>query len=264
MEIYKVMNKLQPVTKIKIDQVKDFSGFVTENEIRSAIIRFLHEGVRMVRTDMLTESFSKYPELNRMLSKAEKEGSTLLIADFVPEIEALVDKFGQSGQSGGSAPYTAGAIVSVIKKMLAHEPLGDGIECTDDEWNDISDLSSDKEESFYQNNRLSSVFKDGKDGRPYYLDAIVFKPVGKDYSFTGNSVAMSEGSDDTIGSSQYIKSLPFQPKKFTIDVDEKEYKKMEDGTLVEEEGGGWWESWIADPKQLDEVWEYYDMKKPNK
>lgn len=219
----------------------------------------------MVPVTSINESYSKYPELNRLLSDAEKSGSTLLIADFVPEIEALVDKFGQSGQSGSSAPFTAGAIVSVIKKMLAHEPLGDGINCTDDEWNDISDIEGVNEGTgLFQNNRLSSVFKEGKDGKPYYLDAIVFKPVGKDYAFTGNSVGMTEDSEETVGSSQYIKSLPFQPKTFTIDVHEKEYKKLKDGTLVEEEGGGWWETWLADPKQLDEVWEYYDQKRPNK
>ena len=74
---------------------------------------------------------------------------------------------------------------------------------------------------------------------------------------------MTEGSEETVSSSQYIKSFPFEPKTFKITVNEKEYRKMKDGSLIEEEGGGWWESWIKDPKQLDEVWEYYD-KKPKK
>jgi hypothetical protein len=217
----------------------------------------------MIQVENLNES--KYPELKKLLDDAQKEGKTLLIAEFVPEIEALVDKFGQSGQSGGSAPFTAGAIVDTIKKMLAQEPLGEGIMCTEDEWNDCS-MYEDTEpgKGTYQNNRLSSVFKQGKDGKPYFLDAIVFKPVGKDYSFTSNCVALTEGSEETIGSHHYIKSLPFQPKTFVIDVKEKEYRKLEDGTLVKEEGGGWWESWLADPKQLDEVWEYYDKKESKK
>ena len=248
------------------DSVLAYSDFIQEREVRSLIIRHLHECNRVSMVDLraepehlaLTESLSKYPELDRILTKAQKEGSNLLIADFVPEIEALVDKFSQSGQSGGSAPFTAGAIVETIRKMLAHEPLGDGVMCTDDEWSDLT-IYGDK--GGYQNNRLSSVFKDAKDGKPYYLNAIVFKPVGKDYSFTSHSVGMAEGSKETIGSSQYIKSLPFQPKTFTIDVHEKEYRRLKDGTLVEEQGGGWWESWLADPKQLDEVWKYYDRKK---
>jgi hypothetical protein len=65
-----------------------------------------------------------------------------------------------------------------------------------------------------------------------------------------------------IGSSQYIKSFPFEPKTFVIDVDEKEYRKLKDGTLVEEEGGGWWESWVKDPSQLEDAWMYYDRKDP--
>lgn len=237
-------------------QLKSYQQYF-ESKLEYAIIKALHEGVKMTQVESLNES--KYPELKRMLDNAQKEGKTPLIADFVPEIEALVDKFGQSGQSGGSAPFTAGAIVDTIKKMLAREPLGEGIMCTEDEWNDCS-MYEDAAPGTgtYQNNRLSSVFKQGKDGKPYFLNAIVFKPIGKDYTFTGNSVALTEGSEETIGSMHYIKSLPFQPKTFVIDVEEKEYRKLEDGSLVEEEGGGWWESWLADPKHLDQVWEYYE------
>ena len=242
--------------------IKTYEHFL-EGKIHAQLIKILHEGVRMSGSELITES-SKYPELKRLLDEANKEGKTLLIAEFVPEIEALVDKFGQSGQSGTSAPFTAGAIVDTIKKMFAHEPLGEGILGTDNEWVDVSYESDMSPKSFYQNNRLSSVFKETKDGRPYFLDAIVFKPVGKDYSFTGNSVAISEGSEETVGSMHYIKAFPFQPKTFTIDVHEKEYRKLKDGSLVEEEGGGWWESWLADPKQLEQVWEYYDKKERNK
>lgn len=243
-------------------KIKLFEEFLTDS-IRMELVKFLHEGIKMVQIGSLNES--KYPELKRLLDKAEKEGNNLLIAEFVPEIEALVDKFNQSGQSGGSAPFTAGAIVDTIKKMLAQEPLGEGIECTDDEWSDCS-VHEDAEEGTgtFQNKRLSSVFKQGKDGKPYYLNAIVFVPEGKDYAFTGNSVAISENSDETVGSFQYIKSLPFVPKTFKIAVHEKEYRKLKDGSLVEESGGGWWESWLVDPKQLDEVWEYYDKKEPKK
>lgn len=240
--------------------VKLFEEFLKESidfKMYSQLIKILHEGVRMTSLELITES-SKYPELKRMLDKAEKEGKTLLVAEFVPEIEALVDKFGQSGQSGFSAPYTAGAIVDTLKKMFAHEPLGEGITGADDEWVDVSYESDMSPKSFYQNNRLSSVFKDTKEGRPYYLDAIVFKSINKDYTFTGNSVMMTEGDSQTIGSRQYIKKFPFQPKTFIVDVYEKEYRKLKDGSLVEEEGGGWWESWLTDPKQLEQVWEYYD------
>jgi hypothetical protein len=239
--------------------IKLFEEYTRDVLITGKLIKFLHEGVRMAQVQSLNES--KYPELKRLLDNAKKDGKELLIAEFVPEIEALVDKFGQSGQSGGSAPFTAGAIVDTIKKMLAHEPLGEGIMGTDDEWNDCS-VFEDAEpgKGSYQNKRLSSVFKEGKDGAPYYLNSIVWKPVGKEYTFTGR-VSMSEGGDKEIGSMHYIKEFPFQPKTFVIDVHEKEYRKNKDGSMVEEDGGGWWESWLADPKQLDEVWEYYNKRK---
>jgi hypothetical protein len=46
-----------------------------------------------------------------------------------------------------------------------------------------------------------------------------------------------------------IKGFPFTPKTFYIDVLEEEIKKDD------------WIMWVKDPKQLDEVWEYY--KKPD-
>lgn len=242
--------------------IKSYTEFINE-KIKLQLIKILHEGVRMEKIENINES--KYPELKRMLDAAKEKGDTLLIADFVPEIEALIDKFNNSGQSGGSAPFTAGAIIDTIKKMLAHEPLGEGILGTDDEWNDTSDIGGvSKGSGTFQNNRLSSVFKEGKDGKPYFLYAIVFKPVGKDYTFTSGSVSISEGSKEIISSSQYIKDFPFQPKTFTIDVNEKEYRKLKDGSLVEEEGGGWWESWLVDPNQLEQVWEYYNKKEIKK
>jgi hypothetical protein len=75
---------------------------------------------------------------------------------------------------------------------------------------------------------------------------------------------LPELADDTeggkVGSAQYIKSFPFEPKTFVIDVISTEYHKKEDGTLVPQDGGGWWESIVKDPKQLDEVWHHYDRK----
>jgi len=243
-----------------------FEEFLNEQEKKITLmaIKFLHEGVEMKYAfGTLNEgSVSKADyELDRLIKRAEEKGGTPIIKEFVPEVKALVKKFADSGQSGGSAPFTTSVILNVIEKLLKQEPLG-GVENTEDEWDSLSRFG-DKES--YQNNRLSSVFKEGKDGRPYYLNAIVFRSPGKNYTFTSGSVDLPELAGDKIGgkigSSQYIKSFPFEPKTFVIDVDEKEYRKLKDGTLVEEEGGGWWESWVKDPKQLDEVWEYYDRRK---
>lgn len=247
--------------------IKLFEEFVfdsIENEITGKLIQFLHEGVKMVSIGRIDEGLVDKAQFEIDLLMKNAEG-TPVVKEFVPEIMALVKKFADSGQSGGSAPYTAQIITQVLKKLLMHEPLGDGLTCEEEEWADISNFEGVKEGTgSFQNKRLSSVFKEGKDGRPYYLDAVVFKPVGKDYTFTSNCVKMSENSNESIGSAMYIKSLPFQPKTFVVDVVEKEYRKNEDGSMVEEEGGGWWKSWLKDPKQLDEVYEYYDKKERKK
>jgi len=245
-------------------RVNNFNDFLLEKEIKSKIIKFLHDGCKMVRVDDAINEGSvdraDY-ELDRLINKAKAEGNgTPIIKEFIPEVKALVKKFADSGQSGGSAPFTTSVIVKVIEKLLKQEPLG-GIDGTDDEWVSLSDMGDNES---YQNSRLSSVFKNGKDGKPYYLDAIVFKVKDKDYTFTSGSVDLpdlaGDGKGGKIGSAQYIKSFPFEPKTFIIEVDEKEYRKNEDGSLTPEDGGGWWESWVKDPSQLDEVWEYYDRK----
>lgn len=251
--------------------VKLFEEFLAEsieNKVKFQLIKLLHEGVKMISVDSINEGLVDKAqfELDLMMKNAEGkgEGGTPIIKEFVPEVMALVKKFADSGQSGGSAPFTSAVIVQVLQKLLAHEPLGEGIMGTDDEWSDCS-VYEDAEEGTgtFQNKRLSSVFKEGKEGQPYYLDSIVWMPEGKDYGFTGH-VSITEGSEEQIGCMHYIKSFPFAPKTFKITVKEKEYRKLEDGSLVEEEGGGWWESWLADPKQLDEVWEYYDKKENKK
>jgi hypothetical protein len=239
-------------------KVNNFESWLLEREVYTKLIGFLHEGCRMISVDAINEGLiSKADhELDRLVKNSKGD---LIIAPFIPEVKALVQKFADSGQSGGSAPFTSAVIIDVLKKLMNHEPLG-GIQNTDDEWNSLSDYG---DAEGYQNNRLSSVFKDGKEGKPYYLNAIVFRNPEKDYTFTSGSVDLpgeANGDHGKVGSSHYIKSFPFEPKTFVIDVDEKEYRKNEDGSLTLEDGGGWWESWVKDPKQLDEVWEYYDRK----
>ena len=241
-----------------MQRIKLFEQFIqdqTEAEIKSQLIKFLHEGVKMIPVQALNEGTVDHAEyeLGRLMNSAQTRGETPIVQEFIPEIMALVQRFADSGQSGGSAPFTSGAIIKTLEKLLAHEPLG-GVENTEDEWGEPC------HDQTYQNKRLSSVFKEKPEGRPYYLNAIVFVPEGKEYGFTSGGVGMTEGSEDQVGSFHYIKDFPFEPKTFKIAVKEKEYRKLPDGSLVEEEGGGWWENWLADPKQLDEVWKYYDRK----
>lgn len=238
--------------------ILSYEEYSQQTLIEEWLIRTLHEGCRMVRISEINEgSVDKAQfELDRLMKRSE---GTPIIAEFVPEVMALVKKFADSGQSGASAPYTTSVIIQVLEKLLKQQPL-EGITCESDEWNSLSDFG---DRDGFQNRRLSSVFKEGIDGKPYFLDAIVFKPIGKEYTFTSNGSVIDESGEE-IGSAQYIKNLPFEPKTFVIDVHETEYRKEKGGKLIPEEGGGWWESKIADPKQLEAVWEFYDRKEIKK
>lgn len=184
----------------------------------------------------------------KILNDNLEEGDSLVIKDFIPLIEQALDVFSEQGHSGGSAPFYANALGDTIKKVMLFEPLSP-ITGDDDEWGE-----NNMDGKTLQNKRLSSVFKEGKDGKPYYIDAIVFKGQN-DCCFTGSSIELKDGS--TISSRQFIK-LPFTPKTFYIDVIETEWADKDE--TVEKEGGGWWTSVVKDEKQLNEVFEYYDKE----
>lgn len=211
-----------------------------------------------------TKTFAEH-ELD-ILVKNAKPDDRPIIEEFIPEILALVDKFGNSGQSGGSAPYVSHAISDAIKKLCMQQPICP-ITGVDEEWNDVSDYGGDIQ---YQNNRCSCLFKNSKDEKPYYLDAIVWSGEDDYDTFTGNVCGYS--------SRQYVKSFPFEPKTFYIDV----VKEQLPEDWTEEpytEGRSWYDTeefektgikvWhkdnfryhIKDEKQLEEVFKYYDEYK---
>lgn len=228
--------------------IKTFEQFSEERELTKKLIRILHEGIRVVKIDSSlneksnTASFAQR-EIENVIKEAKKKGDKAIIEEFAPEMLALIDKFGNSGQSGGSAPYTAGAIVGALKKLLMQEPISPVMN-EDDEWNDVSDMG-DGSGPTHQNKRCSALFKEGK-GDPYYLDAIVFKDE-KGLTFTGSAM----NGKERIKSRQYVKKFPFEPKTFTVDVVGKEVKPDD------------WEYKVKDPNQLKEVFKYYKPFKDN-
>jgi hypothetical protein len=171
-----------------------------------------------------------------------------IIEEFIPEILALCEKFGNSGQSGGSAPFTAGALSSAIKKLCLQEPICP-ITGLDEEWADVSGYGDG--DPMWQNVRCSALFKD-KNGEVSYTDAIIKKTQKgscwsgsfwlskKDY-LTGDRNLM-------MRCNQYVKGFPFTPKTFYIDVIEEEVAPDD------------WEMFLKDKSQLDEVFEYYKPK----
>ena len=167
-----------------------------------------------------------------MLAKKEldiltKTTPDALILEFIPEILAICEAFGNSGQSGGSAPWTAEALASAVKSLCLHKPISP-LTGEDSEWNEVTG-------GVLQNNRHSAVFKEH--GRAYYLDAIVWDEQGFN-SWTGK---VGGG----ISSLQFIKAFPFEPKTFYVDV-------------IEEQGAeGYTKLVIKDKEQLRAAAEYY-------
>lgn len=204
--------------------------------------------------------------MSKTMTKAEQEFDILeqtnkeaIVLEFKNEILALVNKFGNSGQSGGSAPYVSQIISNVVKKLCMQQSISP-IMGTDDEWNDVSEISDEKIGTIFQNKRNSAIFKDNTGA--YYLDAIVFEGENGN-RFTSGSVDLPEKEKTInglkIGSSQYIKEFPFEPKTFYINVIETEWADKEQ--TKQKNGGGWWTSIIKDETQLNDVFEYY--KTPN-
>ena len=157
----------------------------------------------------------------------------------------LMEVFAKQGHSGMSAPLVA----NLFHKLATYQPLGP-ITGKDEEWGDVRDLGDGK--PWYQNKRCSALFKDGKDGQPYYIDAIV-KRDQRGITWSGRAWLNEQDwldGDRTkmIDKRGYIKSFPFTPKTFYIDVKDVEVAKDD------------WESFIVDPSQLDEVKEYYELK----
>lgn len=184
-----------------------------------------------------TQSFAAR-ELNILSKTWGMEITSILddqpvILEFTDEILALCEKFGQSGQSGGSAPMVATCIAQAIKSLLLQEPICP-VTGIDEEWMDVTEYNDG--EILYQNTRCSALFKLTTTDA-YYIDAIVWKSQLPHYTFTGEV--------DGIQSRQFLKGFPFTPKNFYIDV------------ITTEIGPDIVEHHIKNPKQLEKVWKYY-------
>ena len=180
-----------------------------------------------------------------------------IVTPFAKEILALCEAFGNSGQSGGSASYTATAISKAIKKLLLQEPICD-VTGHESEWVNVGEMGDGL--IIYQNNRCSALFKDGTESKAYYLAAIVWKGVEEYDTFTG-SVYIDDKDFELIRSRQFVK-FPFKPKTFYIDVvrvpitkEDVESRKLH---YIEDGFNECYYTILKDPKQLDKVFEYYD------
>lgn len=210
-----------------------------------------------------TQSFAAR-ELEILSKSCTNPDNRPLVEEFTPEILALCEKFGNSGQSGGSAPYTAGAIVAALKKLLMQEPICPitGIE---EEWNDVSEYGGWGDDSpLKQNKRCSALFQEG-DEVGHYINAIVWQGEEEWDTFTGGAYADASCSE-IIRNSQNVKQYPFEPKTFYVDVvrtpitKEDAEARGDNFYYIEGNNNECYYSVVKDPSQLDAVWEYYDKR----
>jgi len=161
-----------------------------------------------------------------------------------PAVMELMEVFEKQGHSGMSASYVA----SLFGKLAKFEPLMP-ITGRAEEWGDVRDIGDGK--PWYQNKRCSALFKDGEDGKPYYIDALI-KRDQNGTCWSGSAWLNREDYESgdrskMIGKKGYVKSFPFVPKTFYMDVIDVEVAKDD------------WESFVVDPKQLNAFLEYYDL-----
>lgn len=201
-----------------------------------------------------TQSFAKH-ELDTLAATVPDA----IVIPFTNEILALCEVFGKSGQSGGSAPITASAISQAVEHLMLQQPICP-VTGIDEEWVNVREIS-EGDEMMYQNKRCSALFK-SKSGKCWYIDAIVWQGDEKYDTFTGR-VYKDIRCNELISSSQYVK-FPFKPKTFYIDVARIPITKVDAETKklhYIEDHNGCYISIIRDPKQLKEVWNYYNKKK---
>ena len=113
-------------------------------------------------------------------------------------IMELLTTFANQGHSGFSANY----IVNLFNKLAKYETLSP-LKGNDDEWSNVSDMSGDRK-TLFQNNRDGRVFKN--DDGAFFTEAIIWTESG-------------ESSYTNKDSNRYIKSFPFTPKTFYVEVD---------------------------------------------
>jgi hypothetical protein len=174
----------------------------------------------------------------------DKEGD-FYEGDTGKAVMELIELFSKQGHSGMSAPIVA----DLFKRLANYQPL-QPITGKDEEWVEVLEHRDSTNKSWYQNKRCSTLFKDGKDGKPYYINAIV-KRDQRGITWSGRAWLNEEDwlngdRNLMVDKRGYVKSFPFTPKTFYIDVKDVEVSKDD------------WESFVVDPSQLDEVWEYYD------
>ena len=198
----------------------EIPGFYSINES----VRLSEPAMDVRRHRMILEGLREYAE-QELTELFDGESTDPMNRAMMADIMELVETFAKQGHSGFSANYC----INLFNKLARYEPLTEILN-NESEWMNCAFLDKDSGHLF-QNKKCFALFKEGKDGKPYYLDAIVWKE-SDGMCFTGTV----EG----ISSRQQVKSFPFRPKTFYVNVGENRT--------------------VLDRSQLEEVFEYYDNK----
>ncbi len=172
----------------------------------------------------LVEHAKRELELSGLFSKdSDYDG---MVGEAVME---LIKVFSKQGHSGCSANMVS----NLFNKLSRYQTISP-LTGKDEEWCEVS-------EGIFQNKRNGNVFKEGKDGKAYFLDAFVKRsPDGSTWSGR-----LDLGDGRSIGRC-YIKDFTNMPT-IIIDILEKEVTK------------GNFETWIKDENQLAELVKYYNF-----
>jgi hypothetical protein len=225
--------------------------------ISDPLLRFLWESSEWYKRNIQGEKTNGYNFAKRELDILEETTPDSVVTPFRKEILALCEAFGKSGQSGGSAPYTASAISRAINKLLLHIPVAE-ITGNESEWVNIREMMG---ETMWQNSRCGGLFK-YSDGKCSYNDAIVWSGEEEYDTFTGRVYA-DDKEFELVSSSQFVK-FPFTPKTFYVDVVRvpitKEEAEERNLHYIEHGIGECYYTVVKDPKQLEEVFNYYEKR----
>lgn len=195
-----------------------------QNNIETLIKSY---GLDLSLSDVFDFCEIKTTKENKMSSLTQHAENELKLAGFFDKdstydgmigkaVMELMEVFAKQGHSGMSA----GIVASLFKRVANYEALTP-ITDNDDEWCEFTSGE-------FQNKRCGAMFK--KDGKVYYLDAIVWRD-SEGYSFTTNNITI-DGKE--YSSSQSVNKFPFTPKTFYVNVIEIPDSNRERFTIVDE------------------------------
>lgn len=129
-------------------------------------------------------------ELKNLLDSKEEYDNRMAL-----DVLELLNVFTKQGHSGFSAPWC----VRLFSRLAMYKPLGP-LTGEDDEWNEVG-------HNTFQNKRCPSVFKEGKDGIAYNIEARKFSDDG------GETWFWSKNSWEFI---DFPYTVPNEPEKVIL------------------------------------------------